>query len=64
VLLVDFSTTPPTARSVLAYGQTSDLKSPHSRDQLEFLAARELRHVYFTEADIRANLEREYRPPQ
>jgi len=62
VLLVDFSTPVPTAWSVLAYGQTSELGSPHSRDQIELLATRRLRPVYFTEADIRANLEREYRP--
>jgi acyl-homoserine-lactone acylase len=62
VLLADFSTTPPTASSLLAYGQTSNLSSPHSRDQIALLAARRLRRVYFTEADIAANLEREYRP--
>jgi acyl-homoserine-lactone acylase len=62
VLVVDFSTPVPTAWSLLAYGQTSDLSSVHSRDQIELLAARKLRPVFFTEADIRANLEREYRP--
>jgi acyl-homoserine-lactone acylase len=64
ILLVDFSTAVPTAWSLLAYGQTSDLASPHSRDQIELLASRKLRRVFFTEADIRANLEREYRPPE
>jgi acyl-homoserine-lactone acylase len=64
VLLVDFSTPVPTAWSLLAYGQTTDLASPHSRDQIALLAARKLRRAYFTEADVRANLEREYRPPR
>jgi acyl-homoserine-lactone acylase len=64
VLLVDFSTPVPTAWSLLAYGQTSDLASPHSRDKIELLAARKLRRAYFTEADVRANLEREYGPPR
>lgn len=64
VLVVDFSTAPPAAWSVLAYGQTSDLASRHSRDQIELLAGRKLRRVFFTEADIQANLEREYRPPE
>jgi acyl-homoserine-lactone acylase len=62
VLLVDFSTPLPTARSVLAYGQTADLDSPHSRDQIGLFAERRLRPVWFAEADVRANVEREYHP--
>ena len=61
VLLVHF-TQPVTAYSVLAYGQSDDLKSPHSRDQIRLFASQKLRPVFFREADIRANLEREYRP--
>jgi acyl-homoserine-lactone acylase len=61
VLLVDFSA-PVTGWSVLAYGQTTDLDSPHSRDQLRIFAARKLRRAWFTEAEILANLERQYRP--
>jgi acyl-homoserine-lactone acylase len=64
ILLVDFSTPVPTAWSLLAYGQTSDLSSRHSRDQIELLATRRLRPAFFTEADIRRNLEREYHPPR
>jgi hypothetical protein len=64
VLLVDFSTPVPTAWSLLAYGQTTDLASPHSRDQIELLASRRLRRVFFTEGGIQANLEREYPPPR
>lgn len=61
VLLVDMSG-PVKASSVLAYGQTSDLASPHSRDQIRTFAAHQLRPAWFTEPDIRANLERQYRP--
>jgi acyl-homoserine-lactone acylase len=62
VLLVDFSSTPPSAWSVLAYGQTTELSSAHSQDQIALFAERKLRRVPFTEDEIRGNLEREYRP--
>jgi len=61
VLLVHF-TRPVTAWSVLAYGQTTDLNSPHSRDQIRLFANHELRPVWFTEEQIAANLERRYEP--
>lgn len=61
VLLVDFSG-PTTGWSVLAYGQTTDLDSPHSRDQIRIFADRQLRRAWYTEAEIKSNLEREYRP--
>jgi len=61
VLLVDFSG-PTTGWSVLAYGQTSNLASPHSRDQIGVFADHALRRAWYSEADIKANLVREYRP--
>jgi acyl-homoserine-lactone acylase len=61
VLLVHF-TRPVTAWAVLAYGQTSNLDSPHSRDQIGLFANHELRPVWFSEQAIAANLERRYRP--
>jgi acyl-homoserine-lactone acylase len=61
VLLVDFSQ-PTTGWSVLAYGQTTNLDSPHSRDQIRIFADHQLRRAWYTEAEIRANLAREYRP--
>lgn len=61
VLVVDFST-PVTGHSVLAYGQTADPASPHSRDQLRTFAERRVRRAWFTDAEIRANLERRYVP--
>lgn len=61
VLLVDFSGA-TTGWSVLAYGQTTNLDSSHSRDQIGIFAGQQLRRAWYTEAEIRANLEREYRP--
>lgn len=61
VLLVDFSR-PGTAYSVLAYGQTTNQDSPHSSDQMPIFAQHRLRRAWYSEADIKANLAREYRP--
>jgi acyl-homoserine-lactone acylase len=61
VLLVDFSK-PGSALSILAYGQSSDAASPHSRDQLRLFAERRLRPALYHEAEIKANTSREYRP--
>ena len=61
VLLVHF-TKPLQAFAVLAYGQTTDRSSPHSRDQIRILANRDLRPVWFTDAEVAAHTEREYRP--
>jgi acyl-homoserine-lactone acylase len=61
VILVDFSG-PVTGWSVLAYGQTSSLESTHSRDQIKVFAEHRLRRAWYTEAEIKGNLIREYRP--
>jgi acyl-homoserine-lactone acylase len=61
VLLVHF-TRPVTAWSVLAYGQTTHLASPHSRDQIRLFKDHELRPVWFSEEAVAAHLERRYRP--
>lgn len=61
ILLVDFSR-PATAWSVLAYGQTTRQDSPHSSDQLRLFASHRLRRAWYSEPDIKANLERSYRP--
>jgi acyl-homoserine-lactone acylase len=61
VLLVHF-TRPMQAFSVMAYGQTTDRSSPHSRDQIRIFAARDLRPAWYFEADVAAHTEREYRP--
>jgi acyl-homoserine lactone acylase PvdQ len=61
ILPVDFSNRVH-ARSIVAYGQSSSVDSPHSRDQLRIVADHDLRPVWFREADVRAHVEREYRP--
>jgi penicillin amidase/acyl-homoserine-lactone acylase len=49
--------------SVHQYGSaTLDAGSPHYADQSRLFAERRLKPVWLDEADIRANLEREYRP--
>ncbi len=48
--------------SVLAYGQTTNSSSPHSSDQIAVYAGHRLRPVWFTEAEIKAHMEREYHP--
>lgn len=63
VLVVDFST-PVRGHSVLAYGQKTNPASPHSRDQLKTFAERKVRPAWFTDAEIRANLESRYSPGQ
>ena len=61
VILVEFSS-PVRAMSVLAYGQTTRSASKHSTDQIRLFASHQLRPIWFSEADIRANLEKEYHP--
>ena len=61
VLAVEFSR-PVVAYSVLAYGQTTKSASPHSRDQIHLFADHSYKRVRFTEAEIKANLERSYHP--
>lgn len=61
ILLVQLSK-PIKAWSVVAYGQSSDPASPHSRDQLRLFAEHKLRPVWFTREEIAANTERTYQP--
>ena len=61
ILLVHFSR-PVQAQSVLAYGQTTEASSPHSRDQLALFARHELRPVWYRAEEIETHLERQYRP--
>lgn len=61
IMAVEF-TKPITAYSVLAYGQTSNLQSKHSTDQLHLFANHQYKRAWFSNAEIKANLEREYRP--
>ena len=51
------------SRSIHQYGSaTLDDASPHYADQAPLYANRQLKPVWLDEADIRAHLEREYRP--
>ncbi len=61
VLAVEFAQ-PVKAYSILAYGQSTNPSSPHSRDQIELYARHQYKKLWFIEAEIKAHLEREYRP--
>jgi acyl-homoserine-lactone acylase len=61
VLMTSF-TKPVSAQGVLAYGQSSNADSPHSRDQIKLFADHKLRPIWFTDAEVKANTDREYRP--
>jgi penicillin amidase/acyl-homoserine-lactone acylase len=51
------------SRSIHQYGSaTSDPRSPHHADQAPLFARRQLKPVWLDEDEIRAHLEREYRP--
>jgi acyl-homoserine-lactone acylase len=51
------------SRSIHQYGSaTLDGTSPHYADQAPLFVSRQLKPVWLDEADIRAHLEREYRP--
>jgi acyl-homoserine-lactone acylase len=53
------------SRSIHQYGSaTLDERSPHYADQAPLFVRRELKPVWLDEAEIRAHLEREYRPGQ
>ena len=62
VLAVEFGPNGPRAYSVLQYGESDDLASPHATDQLAMFARGELKAVAFTEREIAAQLVRRYRP--
>jgi len=61
VLAVEFAR-PVKAYSILAYGQTANPNSKHSSDQIELYAKHQYKKLWFSEAEINANLERSYRP--
>jgi len=61
VLAVEFSN-PPSAYSILAYGQSAKEGSPHHSDQAKLFANNQMKKVAFTEKEIRKSMIREYRP--
>jgi acyl-homoserine-lactone acylase len=56
VSTVEF-TSPPKARVLMSYGNSSQPGSPHLTDQLPWLTRKELRTPWRTRAEIEANLE-------
>jgi acyl-homoserine-lactone acylase len=63
VFVVEFSK-PLKAYSILAYGETSNPQSKHSTDQAQLFANHSYKKALFTEAEIKAGLERSYHPGQ
>lgn len=61
IFAVEFSK-PIVAYSMLAYGETSNIASKHSTDQAALFANHQFKKALFTEAEIKANLERSYHP--
>jgi penicillin amidase/acyl-homoserine-lactone acylase len=63
VLLVEFGPDGVRSKSIHQYGSaTDDPRSPHYADQAPLFARRTLKPVWLDEPEIRAHLEREYRP--
>lgn len=61
IFAVEFSK-PVVAYSMLAYGETSNSASKHSTDQAALFANHQFKKALFTEAEIKANLEKSYHP--
>jgi penicillin amidase/acyl-homoserine-lactone acylase len=63
VLFVTWGEDGVRSRAISPYGTAiQDQSSPHYNDQSPFFVKRQTRPIWFDEAEIRANLEREYRP--
>jgi penicillin amidase/acyl-homoserine-lactone acylase len=63
IMFVEWQDGRVSSRSIHQYGSaTLDESSPHYADQAPLFVRHETKPVWIDEADIRANLEREYRP--
>ena len=61
-LRADEFSRPVVAYSLTAYGQTTNPASKHSTDQVKLFATHQYKRAWFSEAEIKAHLERENRP--
>ena len=61
VMVVEF-TDPIKAFTITPYGASDDPKSPHFSDQSELFSKDQMKPAWFSEKDIKANLEKKYRP--
>jgi len=61
VMVVEFSD-PLKAFTITPYGASDDPSSSHFSDQTELFARDQMKPAWFSEKEIKANLEREYRP--
>jgi len=61
VSLVEFANEPKAA-SVCGFGQSADPSSPHFLDQMELYATGKFKPAWFSEEEIKANLEKSYHP--
>lgn len=59
---VEFTSEGPIAKSLLSFGNSGRVKSPHFNDQTKMFAQGEMKMVNFTLEEIKANLEAEYKP--
>ncbi|MCZ6506737.1 MAG: acylase [Acidobacteria bacterium] len=67
VMALEFTDDGPRAKAFLTYSQSGVPTSPHFTDQTELFSRKQWRPILFEEAQIEANLEREYtvtRPKQ
>ena len=62
VAVVEFGKDSVRAIAVTAGGESGDTKSKHFNDQAQRYASGELREVYFYPAQVKAHMEREYKP--
>ena len=62
ILLVDFAADGMHARSISNYGASAHPESPHYADQAPLFVKHETKPAWRTESEIRAHLERAYRP--
>jgi acyl-homoserine-lactone acylase len=62
ILLADFAADGLHARSISNYGASAHPESPHYADQAPLFVAHQTKPAWRTQSDIRAHLERAYRP--